>query len=89
MSRRPGLGRRWIERWHDEVYGRDRVVMQGKEMRPPKYYDRVFEEINPERLEEVKQQRVEERSEEESPDRLEVLETVMHARMRAYLREVE
>lgn len=44
MSRRPALGRRWIERYWQDVYPRDFVVMEGKELKPPRYYDKWMDE---------------------------------------------
>lgn len=42
-SRRPGLGRPWIEKFgFKEVYPDDFVVVRGIKMKPPKYYDSVF-----------------------------------------------
>jgi len=40
MSRRPAIGRRWIERYWRDVYPRDFVVMDGRELKPPRYYDK-------------------------------------------------
>lgn len=43
MSRRPAIGRRWIERYWRDVYPRDFVVIEGKERKPPRYYDRFMD----------------------------------------------
>lgn len=43
MSRRPAIGRRWIEKHWREVYAHDRVVMDGVEQKPPRYYDKWME----------------------------------------------
>lgn len=40
MSRRPAIGRRWIKRFWRDVYPRDFVVMDGQELKPPRYYDK-------------------------------------------------
>lgn len=47
MSRRPGLGKRWIERYGRQTLRRDVVVMRGVEMRPPQYYDQHLEGLYP------------------------------------------
>lgn len=44
MSLRPAIGLEWLKKYWREVYPRDRVVMNGKEMKPPRYYDRAFED---------------------------------------------
>lgn len=43
MSRRPGIGKGWIDKYMDTVYNDDSVIVRGKQMRPPKYYDEQFE----------------------------------------------
>lgn len=44
MSRRPGIGAKWIEKWADQVYPRDEVIVNGKIQKPPKFYDDRQEE---------------------------------------------
>lgn len=41
MSRRPGIGKTWFEKYKDDVYPNDFVVMRGKKCRLPKYYDKL------------------------------------------------
>lgn len=43
MSRRPAIGRRFIERYWRDVYPRDFVTMDGREFNPPGYYDRFMD----------------------------------------------
>jgi len=59
MSRRPAIGRRWIERFWPDVYPRDFVVMEGQEMKPPRYYDKWMEAHHPRVMMAVKEQRLE------------------------------
>lgn len=42
VSRRPGIGREWFEKYGEFVKTHDMVIMRGKRMRPAKYYDRIF-----------------------------------------------
>lgn len=39
MSLRPAIGYRFLRRWWRDIYPRDFVVVGGKELRPPRYYD--------------------------------------------------
>lgn len=39
MSRRPGIGMSYYLKYGDEVYNHDSIVIEGREMRPPRYYD--------------------------------------------------
>lgn len=43
VSRRPGIGKPWLDKFQTDVYPLDTVIMRGKKMRPPKYYDRRYE----------------------------------------------
>lgn len=42
MSLKPGIGAKWYEIYKSEVYPHDRVIMNGIEMKPPRYYDRLL-----------------------------------------------
>lgn len=57
MSRRPGIGKGWIEKYQKNTYDNDRVVINGKAVRPPKYYDGQFEIGFPEELARLKAKR--------------------------------
>lgn len=57
MSRRPGLGRSWLEKYHSEVLATDSVVARSQEMKPPKYYDTIFEKDIPLKMSEIKAER--------------------------------
>lgn len=39
MSRRPGIGKGWFEKFKTDVYPLDRVVVRGVDTRPPRFYD--------------------------------------------------
>ena len=57
MSRRPGIGRAWIEKFSSDVYPSDEVIVNGFPGKPPRYYDQVVESLNPGLLEAVKVKR--------------------------------
>lgn len=44
MSRRPAIGRRWISKYWPEVYPNDFVVVNGRESKPPRYYDKWMDQ---------------------------------------------
>lgn len=54
QSRRPALGREWLEANYKEVYPRDYVRLNGQRMPVPRYYDRLMEKLDPELLEQTK-----------------------------------
>lgn len=58
MSRRPGIGKGWVDRWgFKNIYDADHVVMRGKEMLPPPFYDKLLEKADPRLFEKVKRAR--------------------------------
>lgn len=58
MSRRPGIGRGFYEQNRDRLYQFDSVYLSGekgsKEIRPPKYFDRLMENDDPDTIENLK-----------------------------------
>lgn len=46
MSRRPGLGLRWVQRFATDVYPADFVLVNGRKCRPPRYYDDVVKRLD-------------------------------------------
>lgn len=49
-----GLGKAWFERFRDDYYPSDEVVLRGVRMRPPKYYDSLLEKTEQALLEKIK-----------------------------------
>ncbi len=58
MSRRPGIGREWYERFRGDVFPGDDVVLRGRKMRPPRFYDCLYEQENPDDFARIKAERV-------------------------------
>ena len=57
MSRRPGIAGLWFAKHKKDVYPSDNIHINGKEMRPPKYYDNLFQEQNPQLMLQIKENR--------------------------------
>ena len=82
MSRRPGIGATWFQRYSSDIYPSDEVVVNGQRMRPPTYYDSL---IPSEELQEFKRRRriaVAKRAEDLAPERLKAREKNMESRMK-------
>jgi len=43
MSRKPGIGKSWYDKYKNDVYPHDFVILNGKKVRPPKYYDTLLD----------------------------------------------
>lgn len=57
MSRRPGIGKKWFDEHGKEVYEHDSVIINAKEVRPPKYYDMLMEDIDQKKMAILKRKR--------------------------------
>lgn len=42
MSRRPGIGAPWLQKYHSDVYPFGECLVRGRKGKPPRYYDTVF-----------------------------------------------
>ena len=47
MSRHPGIGKPWLEKYKSDVYNFDHVILNGVRMKPPKSYDLVLKKLDP------------------------------------------
>lgn len=63
MSRRPGIGREWYEKHKDQMYETDEMFVKNKngvlKLKPCKYYDRLYDNENPEIIKKIKEARKE------------------------------
>lgn len=57
MSRRPGLGVGWFEKYHKDVFPSDTVVLNNKKFTPPSFYLSQYEVMYPDEVEKIKQAR--------------------------------
>lgn len=84
MSRRPGIGSSWMEKYAEDVYSNTgKVVIRGHQQNPPRYYDKLYKQIDQAHLEHLKYVRYLEaaaHSEHHTPERLAVQEQVTLAR---------
>lgn len=81
-SLKPGLGAGWFEKWHTDIYTTDTLVVNGKKTRPTKYYDKLYDQIEPTRMETIKETRAQtahERRWDNTPRRLQDKLTVTKA----------
>lgn len=90
MSRRPGIAKGWFDKYTSDVYPSDFVVLRGKKMRPPKFYDRQFEIAFPSDFAKLKRRRISSAKKLELVDqRLAVREEVQMLRFKLLKRGFE
>ncbi len=85
MSRRPGIGRGWFDRFGSEVYPSDEVIVRGRPMKPPRFYDEILKATDPKESERVQASRRRSRRRvDETPERLFVREVCVRANLSLY-----
>ncbi len=92
MSRRPGIGRTWYETYQGDLFPRDECVIDGRIMKPPRYYAKLYEQEQPKKYEQMKQQRRRffgEHKEDATWQRLQDREKVKNAQLTQLKRNLE
>lgn len=88
MSNRPGIGYQHYERYGEQMFTRGSCIMRGREVPIPKYYDRKLKEVDPVRLEAIKEDRKREalkHKDDQTPSRLDARRAVLEAKRKEHL----
>jgi hypothetical protein len=92
MSLKPGIGFEWYRKFHSDIYPHDYVVINGRESRPPKFYDKKFADDFPEEFEALQFQRfvdAVDRFDDNTDERLCVKEQVLEAKFSRLKRSID
>lgn len=84
MSKKPGLGKGWFEKYSSDVFPSDQIIINGKKSKPPRYYDSQYEIVNPDDLTAIlKTRRSEGRKHKKNntPERLKTREICQHLKL--------
>jgi hypothetical protein len=84
MSLKPGIGYEWYKQYTADVYPHDYVVVRGKKVKPPKYYDKKYKIENPYEFDEllyIREKSAKLRHEDNTLERLAVKEQVTKAKL--------
>lgn len=90
MSRRPGIGATWYEKYASDVYPQDHVIINGRPTKPPRYFDRLLRRELPELYLEMKEKREYDgyqRRADNTDRRLNDKEAVKKASIRHFIRD--
>lgn len=89
MSRRPGIGTEWYNRYSDQTYDHDQVIFRNRPMQPPKFYDMKLEVLDKDKHDAVKKKRSRRKRNlnENKRERLRVRAKVKEAQVNLYKRE--
>lgn len=90
MSRKPGIGREYFEKHKNDIYASDKLVIQKygggtMDVKPPKYYDKLYDITNHKDLEKLKKKRL---SNTERINRLKDSQTSLHRKEQLKLTEM-
>ena len=90
MSRKPGIGKTWFDKFKSDVFPNDYCVVRGHEIKPPRYYETLLSE---EELQDLKAKRKENAPEvyenyDERMDRLWVSQIVKEEALKRLIRDL-
>lgn len=91
-SLKPAIGKEWYARYRSDVYPSDEVIVRGKAMKPPKYYDTLLERADAEAHAAIKERRKEQallRDDDASTRRLAEREVVKLVQTKTLKRSIE
>lgn len=91
MSRRPGIGSMWLDKFWTDVFPSGKVVVRDVESNAPRFYRKRFRERFPiaaRRVEFEQAEKVQEAIEDNAPGRLEAKEAVQEARLKMLKRKL-
>lgn len=92
MSRRPGIGKAWYDRFKSDVFPHDHVVLRGKMFPAPRFLLSQYERENPEgyaKLKAARQVKAKKGVDDNTPQRLKVKKTVKEHQARKLVRKYE
>lgn len=88
-SRRPGIGKGWLDKYSDDIERNGYIYERGHKMSPPRYYQGFIKESNPEAFEKIQIKREEfalANYADNTSDRLAVREEVKSRQMKHFQR---
>lgn len=97
MSLKPGIGAEWFKRYRNDVYTssvdgeKDFVIVRGKKVKPPRYYDKLLEkatDFSSDYVEYLRYKKAQKFGEENTPARLAVREKVAEATLKTKVRSL-
>jgi len=86
MSRNPGIGSKWFDKFKSDVYPADECVVEGRHFRPPRYYDEKLDEAELELYKAKRLSKVD--AWNSSAKRLSVRENVAESKTNMYARSL-
>ena len=91
MSLKTPIGKTWLQKYQSDVYPEGKMLIRNVKTNTPKYYDKVYKKTEPERWEEMKQQReldALQYRDDNTEQRLQAKERVKRAQINSLLRKI-
>lgn len=92
MSRNPGLGKEWFMQHHNDLAALDQVILAGNRSKLPRYYNNLWEKLNPNYytiIKTLRKQRAAANAEDNTARRLADKEAVATAKLKLKKRNLE
>lgn len=92
MSRRPGIGRSWFEKYKTDVFPKDFVVFYERKFRPPKYFCKLLEESDPQLMKKIvdkRREHLQSKGADYTPERLRAKEKLAKIKQKQYEEKVK
>ncbi len=92
MSRHPGIGRTWYNKYKNDLFPEDECIIEGRIMKPPRYYANLYELAEPEnyqKLKEARRKHFNKHKQDTTWQRLQDREKVKHAQLKLLPRNLE
>jgi len=92
MSRRPGIGSSYLQKWKRDIFPSDSIIIRGVECQAPKYYLSQYEKMEPIKFLRVKNKRKNKQNENASQNtayQLRIRQIVKISRIKALTRSLE
>ncbi len=92
MSRRPGIGKTWYDKYKTDLFPEDECIIDGRIMKPPRYYAKIYQTEKPKEYEQMKKERkrfFDKHKQDATWQRLAQREKVKHAQINQLPRQLE
>lgn len=88
MSRNPGLGAEWFDKFKSDAFPSDFIVIEGQKLPVPRFYTDKLQEDAAQKIKRIRKQKALKHRVDQTPSRLQQRETVLNARIKMLKREI-
>ncbi|AXH78051.1 MAG: replication initiator protein [Microviridae sp.] len=91
LGKNNAIGKSWLQKYKTDVYPDGEILVRQKKTKTPKYYDKLYKQLEPDNYEEMKNQReiqALQYRDDNTPARLKAKETVKKRQIQSLLRTI-